>query len=160
MEIRAARRSEHEILSSIARASKAHWGYSAEAMAGWEQELTITADSIATRPTFVAEVDGHVAGFFQLASVEQGIEIDHFWVAPAFMRLGVGRALLRRAAEQAANLGFTRLEIDADPHAEAFYLACGARPTGAVIAAPVPGDPERCRPQLLIDLNEKAGSAV
>lgn len=153
MEIRPARGAEHKILSGIAKASKAHWGYSDEAMAYWETELTISPESIAGHPTFLAEVDGSIAGFFQLARAGNGIEIDHFWVSPDFMGQGVGRALLAHAAEQAAALGFACLEIDADPHAEAFYLACGASPTGRAIAAPVAGDPQRCRPQLLISLN-------
>lgn len=156
MVIRPAAGTEHEILSKIAKASKAYWGYSPEAMAGWEQELTFTAESIAKQPTFLAEVDGSVAGFFQLARTDSGIELDHFWVHPDFMGRGIGRALLEHAGAQAMTLGFDRLEIDADPHAEAFYLACGARRTGQVIPAPVPGNPERCRPQLLIDLNTGA----
>ena len=124
MEIRPARCAEHDILSGIARASKAHWGYSAEAMAGWDAELTISPESIEQCPTFLAEIGGVVAGFFQLASARDGIEIDHFWVSPEFMGRGVGRALLERARVEAADLGFETLEIDADPNAEAFYLAC------------------------------------
>jgi hypothetical protein len=39
--------------------------------------------------------------------------------------------------------------IDADPHAEAFYRACGALRIGGV-AAPIDGQPQRVRPQLVL----------
>jgi hypothetical protein len=38
------------------------------------------------------------------------------------------------------------LRVDADPHAERFYLACGAVSIGTV-AAPIAGQPDRVRPQ-------------
>ena len=40
----------------------------------------------------------------------------------------------------------THFFVDADPHAASFYASCGARLGGAV-AAPIPGEPTRMRPQ-------------
>jgi hypothetical protein len=69
------------------------------------------------------------------------------------MGRGVGRALLERAAIEAALLDYRELKIDADPHAEAFYLACGAARTGTSVAAPISTDPGRRRPQLALELD-------
>ncbi len=159
MEIRRATSAEHQLLSSIARESKSHWGYSDADMAAWAEELRVSARSIERQPTFAAETDGQVTGFFQLAQTNGGIEIDHFWVLPAHMGEGVGRALLARAVEEAAELGFRELAIDADPHAEAFYLACGAVGTGVTVAAPTASDPQRRRPQLVLALGEPAANS-
>ena len=160
MNIRRARRGEHRVLSEIARESKAHWGYSESDMAAWQDELTISPASIESRPTFIAEIDGNIVGFFQLACARERIEIDHFWVLPACMGRGVGRALLARAADEAALLGFSELDIDADPNASEFYLACGASDTGHAEAAPLQGDPERARPQLVLALNVAPAESV
>ncbi len=152
MKVRAALAHECDVLSDIAGASKAHWGYSPEDLARWASELVISEDSIAQRPTFLAEADHVAVGFFQLSETGNGIEIDHFWVAPEFMGRGVGRVLLECAAAEARALGYSNLEIDADPNAKAFYLACGAIDTGKFIAAPTASDPDRVRPQLLLSL--------
>jgi hypothetical protein len=47
--------------------------------------------------------------------------------------------------------GGNALAIDADPNAEAFYLAKGARRIGE-IAAPIEGHPDRVRPQMLLPI--------
>ena len=48
--------------------------------------------------------------------------------------------------------GVANLAIDADPNAEAFYLANGARRVGED-AAPIEGLPGRTRPQLLLPVS-------
>jgi len=63
------------------------------------------------------------------------------------MARGVGRLLLIHALEAAARGGAAEVTVDADPHAESFYLECGAVRQGD-IAAPVAGQPTRVRPQL------------
>ena len=99
----------------------------------------------------MAEVDGQVAGFAQLGPTPGRIELEHLWVRPAFMRRGIGRALLQRAVREASRLGHMALQIDADPYAEPFYLACGARRCGE-LPAPIRGDSRRVRPQLVLSL--------
>ena len=74
-------------------------------------------------------------------------EIWALWVHPNQMRKGVGKSLLGWAKHFAAASGQVELAIDADPNAEAFYRACGARVVGSV-AAPITCNPMRVRPQL------------
>jgi GNAT superfamily N-acetyltransferase len=142
-------------LTAIAFAAKAHWGYPASLLARWRESLTVTDASLEAWPTFVAERDGGPVGFCQLRQADGAWCLEHLWVAPGAIGGGAGRGLLRRAANAAADAGADRLEIDADPNALGFYLACGAIETGR-LPAPVPGDPGRCRPQLHVALHGHA----
>lgn len=154
MQIRRGRPGEHAELSALALAAKAHWGYDARDLDRWRGDLTLTAEAIRAQPTFVAELDGRIAGFAQLGDTPGGIELDHFWVHPDCMGQGVGRALLRHAQVEASRLGYVQLLIDADPNAEGFYLACGALRTGAR-PAPTVDAPERVRPQLVLAIGNR-----
>jgi GNAT superfamily N-acetyltransferase len=147
MEIRPAMESEAALLSELARRSKAHWGYAAEALERWRAELAVSADSIRDRPAFVAALPGMIVGFYTLQPSESAWELDNLWVLPDFMHRGIGRALLSHALETAARGGAREVTVDADPHAERFYLDCGAVRRGAV-SAPISGEPGRVRPQL------------
>ena len=147
--LRAARADEHAALTALARRAKAHWGYPAAALARWHDALTVTRASIESLPTAVAERDGAVVGFFQLRLDGPDVALEHLWVQPEQIGQGIGRALLQRAFDETHAAGHQRLCIDADPHAEAFYRACGAERVG-LVAAPIEGQPQRVRPQMVL----------
>ena len=151
LRIRPARPQEHALLSRIARSSKAHWGYPARDLARWRSALTVTAESIARLPTYVAECGGPVLGFFQLRHTREQSELEHFWVSASEIGKGVGRALLEHALREVSASGRTRLLIDSDPNAETFYTACGAVRVGEK-RAPSVGQAQRVRPQLVLDV--------
>ena len=130
-------------------ASKRHWGYSAAQLRAWQPALTITVGRLSDNVAFVAEIDGRTGGFYVLVATAPALALEHFWVHPDCMNRGLGRALLEHARATAAGAGASHIRIDADPNAEAFYLACGARRDG-VVAAPIPGHPGRVRPQLIL----------
>jgi GNAT superfamily N-acetyltransferase len=153
MDIRRAEASEAEALSAIARASKAHWPYAPEQIEAWHDDLTLSAELITAHPTFVALVDGVVAGFHQLLAGQDTWVLEHLWVLPSYMGKGMGRALLQQATDFARRHGAQYIGIDADPHAEAFYAACGAQ-TVERKAAPIDGAPERARPQMILRVKE------
>lgn len=154
--IRAGLATDLPTLDAIARAAKAHWGYSAAQLAAWHDDLTTRAESLRARPLFVAQRDGVPVGFVQVATDTAPWEIWALWIEPSRMRRGIGRALLERAMDLAAAAGQTELAIDADPHALAFYRACGARVVGE-IAAPIDGEPDRARPQLRLPTRRSLG---
>ncbi len=147
VQIRAAHPSEAERLAELAWLAKSSWGYSQAQLELWRESLTPTAKSIAARPTFVAEVDGFLAGFSQINIEASPIELEHLWVHPDHMGKGVGRLLLSSCLNYLCSSGVDLLHIDSDPNAEAFYLACGAVRVGEV-AAPIAGQPQRVRPQM------------
>lgn len=159
MHIRRAQINEHEALSRIALEAKAHWGYGAEDLARWEADLTVSSVSVAQLPTFVAELDGDLAGFFQLRFTPEIPELEHFWVLPSHMGKGVGRAMLERAMREVTARGQVKLQIDADPNAERFYLACGAERIGEK-PAPAVGQPRRVRPQLTLSVDVTTSFAL
>lgn len=145
--IRAAHVDEAQVLSQLAVEAKAKWGYAQQQLRAWKDALKVSPHSIQQFPTFIAELDGEIAGFYQLGTSVSPWELEHFWVKPSSMRQGVGRTMLSHAVALAAEAGLTELAIDADPNAEPFYVACGARRVGAV-SAPTEGNPDRVRPQL------------
>ncbi|MEO8104529.1 MAG: GNAT family N-acetyltransferase [Betaproteobacteria bacterium] len=149
MQIRGARDNEAAELSELVIASKRHRGYVAAQMEAWRADLTITAEMLTANPAFVAELEDRVAGFYAMVSAHGEWELVHCWVLPEFMNRGVGRAMLAHARDLAATAGAAFIAIDSDPNAEPFYLACGATRTG-VKAAPIAGQPDRVRPQLVL----------
>ncbi len=136
-------------LNALAFAAKAHWGYAEGQLEAWRPELEVKAELLEVRPVFVAEQSGQFAGFIQLATDVVPWEVWGMWVHPSHMGRGIGKALLIQAMRYASAANQDELAIDSDPHAEGFYLSCGARHVGHV-AAPIEGDPQRVRPQLRV----------
>jgi len=93
MRIRRARKSEAHALTRLAVEAKRYWGYAPEDIERWRPLLAVVPDDVTSKPTFVAEVDNKVAGFYLLAPTPEGFELDHLWVLPPFARRGIGRAL-------------------------------------------------------------------
>ena len=151
MHIRHARSSEAAALSALAHGAKQHWGYAAEDIERWRPLLTVTEAELVSRPTFVAEVERDIAGFYMLIRGGEAWELEHLWVSPQFTRRGIGRALLAHAASTARAGGASSIAIDADPNAEPFYRALGAVCVGSV-AAPIANNPARVRPQLSLQV--------
>jgi GNAT superfamily N-acetyltransferase len=145
--------SDADALTAIALAAKRHWGYPAAWMETWRAALTITAEYIAAEPVYVARCGGadEPGGFYGLLGKDGAIWLEHLWVLPARMGAGIGGALLRHACETAAAEGASALEIEADPHAVAFYVRSGARQVGERMSA-IAGQP-RILPLLRIDLS-------
>ncbi len=50
-------------------------------------------------------------------------------VHPDWRRQGIGRELVRRAAEAARERGMEWLHVDYEPHLDGFYRCCGFEPT-------------------------------
>lgn len=152
MLIRPARPVDTAALSEIAQRAKACWGYSPAQLALWRADLTMDAAALAAGPAFVGELDGTIAGFYQLGLEHGSAALTHLWVDPWAMRRGLGRALMQHAARHAAAAGAGCLLIDADPYAAPFYHACGARLANE-LPAPIAGQPDRVRPQFILALH-------
>ncbi|MDT0542633.1 MULTISPECIES: GNAT family N-acetyltransferase [Streptomyces] len=143
--LRAGREDEAEALSELALRSKGHWGYDAAFLAACREELRLRPGEVAARRTTVAEQAGRILGFATLEGAGPEGELGMLFVDPEAIGGGVGRLLYRHVLREAGRLGFTRLTIEADPHAEAFYLAMGAERVGD---APSGSIPDRALPLL------------
>lgn len=130
--IRPARPQEADLLSDLALRSKSHWGYPAEFLEACRHELTLSADFINASPVFVLEEgeDGVVSGFYGLREAEGVIELLYLFIEPEAINRGYGKLLWEHAVRMAAELGYPKISIESDPHAEAFYLMMGARRVG------------------------------
>lgn len=140
---------EADELSGLAQRAKAHWGYPAEWLAEWRLQLTLSSKTFEEQIVFAARRDGTSLGFYGLACRDGTASLEHLWIDPPFIGMGVGRLLLRHAQRQAQWKGCDSLQIDSDPNAEAFYLHMGAVRTGSV-EAPVAGLARRL-PRLRLD---------
>ncbi len=145
--LRPARAAEAERLSAIAHAAKAALGYPPALIVAWREELTIEPELLQRHTVWVLECEGAVRGFFSIHAAGNGAVLAHLWVDPPAQRRGFGSMLLRKALQLASVNRLDWLEVDAEPNAEAFYRRHGLHKVGE-IAAPIPGDERRVRPQL------------
>lgn len=142
-------------LSAIAFRAKAHWGYPDEWLEEWRPQLTFSAADLESMDLFVARRAGDAVGLYGLQHNGEALALEHLWVEPACMGQGIGRRLLEHAVREARRRGFSELQIDADPNAEAFYLRLGAERIGSVPAS-IAGAPREL-PRLRLDLSRQAG---
>jgi GNAT superfamily N-acetyltransferase len=149
LRIRRARVSEAPALTELSLRSKALWGYDAAFLARCRIAMQVKEANVETRPHFVAEIDGRLAGFYGFEPLPEGVGLDYMFVEPEFVGRGVGRALMDHAVAQARELGHESLTIVADPNAEGFYVRLGAQRVGTQ-ASDV--GPERQLPVLRLPL--------
>jgi GNAT superfamily N-acetyltransferase len=142
--IRRARPAEASILSALALRSKAHWGYDAGFLAACRDDLTLSADDVATSMVYACDGVNAPLGFYRLVLHHDGVaELDALFVEPAAMGQGVGKRLWGHAVAAAAKLGCSEIVLQSDPQAEGFYLAMGAQRAGESESTVMPG---RMRP--------------
>jgi GNAT superfamily N-acetyltransferase len=126
VKLRAARPDEAEALSGLVMRSKAYWGYDEAFLAACREDLRLRRGEVVERRAVVAERDGLVVGVATLEGDPPEGELGLLFVEPHAIGGGVGRALYEHGLREAGRLGFTRVTIESDPNAEAFYLAMGA----------------------------------
>jgi GNAT superfamily N-acetyltransferase len=137
--IRAARPADAAALTRLALRSKQVWGYDTAFMGRCRAELTVTLDSLATRPTFLLAEAGRPLGFYQLRLEADVVDVWLFFVAPEAIGQGVGRRLWQHLQKTARDYGAARIMVDADPNAAGFYAAMGAVRCGDRSSASFPG---------------------
>ena len=150
MQIVRAKPEDAVVLTEIAHAAKRHWGYPERWIESWRNILTMCPEFIAENVTYSAIEEGRPVGFYLLTTENDGIHLDHLWIAPHAMGRGIGRALFEHAIEETRRLGHRTLKIEADPNAEGFYVRMGARRVGEAVTN-IEGQ-RRELPLLLYDL--------
>lgn len=103
--------------------------YSAAQLNAWAppaHDAAQWAGRMRANQPFVAWVDGPAGGAIAgFADLQPTGYIDMFFVAPAFARRGVARALMAHIHAQAALRGIARLHADVSLAAEPFFAASG-----------------------------------
>jgi N-acetylglutamate synthase-like GNAT family acetyltransferase len=139
VDIRHASKDEVGLLSELAVRSKGHWGYDAAFLEACRAELTITPARIDTETVWVAVRAGEVVGFSALLVEGEEAELTDLFVDPDHIGSGVGRALWDRTVATCREMGTRRIRIEADPHAEHWYLSRGAVRVGEAPSGSIPG---------------------
>ncbi|MEO8257276.1 MAG: GNAT family N-acetyltransferase [Acidobacteriota bacterium] len=124
--LRSALISEKEVLEALQwRASLNNPG-DREALLRHADAIDIPLDQLAAGLVFVAECAGAIVGFAAIAARGDGdSELDALFVEPNLWRRGHGKALLLHCVEAARHRGSAALHVVGNPHAQAFYRACG-----------------------------------
>jgi len=128
--IRKALPEDAPLLTQIALSAKQYWGYPEHWIKHWEADLTISEDFIRHNEVFVAEDNGEIRGFYALRVNGPKAELEHMWVAPAYIGTGVGKELFLDAMNRSTSLNVRQVSITADPNAAGFYARMGATQVG------------------------------
>jgi ribosomal protein S18 acetylase RimI-like enzyme len=73
------------------------------------------------------DAEGAIVGFVSYLVVGGIFEIDDLFVDPLAMGQGIGRELVEVIVALASAQSFDRIEVTANPHAQAFYERAGFR---------------------------------
>lgn len=127
IKVRTPRPREGERLSTIAIASKSHWGYDLRRVHQWAELGDFSDEGPRKREVYVAESAREVVGWTALIPTGEVCWLDDLWIDPAWMGRRVGTLLFQRAATRGRALGAIRMEWEAERHAIGFYEKMGGR---------------------------------
>lgn len=126
--VRPATESDAEEMCRVFRESVREMGsacYAPGQIESWAGGMTVERclQRIRTGCVLIAEIDGKQAGWGQI-DVGTG-EVDMLYVAPEYVRRGVGTALMRYMEDLAARKGVETLRLRASLNAVPFYRHAG-----------------------------------
>lgn len=128
LSIRRAHPDESGFLTELTVRSKAHWGYDDSFMEAERHELEFQPAKF--QPDFhvyVLEEHDERIGFFSLIPINhETVELHDLFMEPGRIGNGYGKQMWDYAVNLARDLGYRRLILTADPHAEPFYARQGA----------------------------------
>ena len=116
---------EADVLSQIAFAAKAHWGYPQRWLEIWTPQLTFSSEYFEKNEGWVAAVDEVLVGFYTLQEQSGIASIENLWVLPEYIGKGIGKALFLHAVELSRQRGYKILRLESDPNAVGFYEKMG-----------------------------------
>lgn len=138
---RPARPDELEAVTSLAKRSKRFWGYSDEFMAALDEELTFRQADLDDERTCVEvlESEGRIIAALRMRRRTELAYLEDLWIDPKAIGHGYGRLGFERACEIGREWGKGVMELEADPHAEPFYLHVGCQRVWMSPVTSVPG---------------------
>lgn len=113
-------------LTKIALQSKAHWGYSAVQIESWKEELMVIPKMFQHSVIHKYLIDTEIAGFYILENTQpHSASLAFLFVAPQFIKQGIGKQLVVHAIEYSRKNNYTFLKVLSDPNAAGFYKKYG-----------------------------------
>lgn len=148
---RTARPDELGAVTALVKRSKRYWGYSDSFMAALDTELTFHRSDLddPRAQVEVLEVEGRLTGAIRMRRRTELAYLEDLWIDPEAIGRGYGRIGFDRACEIGREWGKGVLELEADPHAEAFYRHLGCQ---RVRMSPVTSVPGRAVPVMRYSL--------
>jgi N-acetylglutamate synthase-like GNAT family acetyltransferase len=126
MTIEKATISDNEILTEITKKSKAYWGYSAQQILKWNQNLTITQDYIRENKVFKLIEENIIIGYYSyIFEDEKHVKMDNLFILPEYIGKGFGKFLLLDFLNRMKEAQIETITLDSEPNAEAFYFKMG-----------------------------------
>jgi predicted N-acetyltransferase YhbS len=116
----------------------------------WRPGLKVSPGFVRDNEVYVAVSGEEAVGFYALVGGGRGVDLEHLWVLPAWIGMGLGRTLFGHAVRRAQELGAMTVTIESDPNAEGFYRRMGARRTGENVYELEGG--ERVLPVMVVEL--------
>lgn len=124
--VRDARRYERIALEALQWRASLHNDGDRAALLAHPDAISLPQRQIDHGIVRVLEQTAAIVGFAVLLEPTAGAcELDGLFVEPEHMRGGLGRRLIDDAVRIARARGATRIEVIANPHADAFYRAVG-----------------------------------
>lgn len=110
------------------RLSKDHWGYGAEQIKVWEEDLTITKAYIETNEVWKLVEGDRIIGFFSyLAEPGEIVKLENLFILPKYIGQNIGKMMMVRFLSQVRDKGYQKVILDSDPNAAGFYTHFGFR---------------------------------
>ncbi|TDO98462.1 GNAT family N-acetyltransferase [Flavobacterium sp. 245] len=117
---------DNEILTAITKKSKAYWGYSAEQIQKWDQNLTISQDYIRNNNTFKLIDNDLIIGYYSyLFENEKTVKLDNLFILPEYIGKGFGKYLLLDFVARIKEEKIEKIILDSEPNAAEFYSKMG-----------------------------------
>jgi ribosomal protein S18 acetylase RimI-like enzyme len=131
MKIKEASINDNEILTEITKKSKAYWGYSAEQILKWNNNLTISRDYIENNSVFKLVNNTEIVGYYSyLIKEEKNVILDNLFILPEYIGKGFGKHLMIDFLNRMKNGKFEKITLNSEPNAENFYLKIGFKKIG------------------------------
>lgn len=123
-------------LSEIAWQAKSYWKYPAKWMELWRLGLTITPKMIETNDVFKLVLDEEIVACIVFITEENVLWIEHLWVLPEYIGLGIGNQLLQTGLKKAVKPLHQSIKVISDLNAENFYKKMGFKTIGQYESLP------------------------
>jgi GNAT superfamily N-acetyltransferase len=131
LSFRLALRSERVPLEALQMRASLNNAGDREALLANPDAVALPDQQIEAGRVVVAELDGRIVGFASVLPRADGdSELDALFVEPDKWRNGIGIALIAQSIKMARAQGGSILHVIGNPHAAAFYSACGFEQAG------------------------------
>lgn len=134
MQIRPASAGEANLLSELAYASEAFWGYDTDFMSAFRAKYRVTEEQILSELVQVLEDEGAIVGFFYVMPNIEITELEFFYIAPQFIGKGYGEVLWQALMGFCRDREIAEIELVTSPQAVGFYERMGAQVVGEVVS--------------------------